>query len=57
MQSVYFAVMEYLTRLSEVVTTVKCDPTHFGYVLLIVLLLRNAFSVCNIICGVMWMFL
>lgn len=54
MQSVYVAVTEYLTRLSEIVTKVKYNPRHVGYVLLIVLLLlRNVFSVCNIICGVM----
>ena len=54
MKSFYVAVMEYLTRLPEVATKAKCNPTQLGYVLFIVLLLlRNTFSVCNIICGVM----
>jgi len=54
MQNFYVAVIVYLTRLCEVVTKVKCNPTHLGYVLFIVLLLLgNTFSVRNIICGVM----
>lgn len=57
-QSAYVVVIEYLTRLPEVVTKAKWNPTHLGYVLFIVLLLlRNTFGVCNIICGVVWMFL
>jgi hypothetical protein len=53
MQSVYVAVIEYLTIFSEGVTKVKCNPRHVGYVpVIVLLLLKNAFSVCNI-CGVM----